>query len=594
MVALGGRKARPHTGGARELKSGLTLGLILVAIAGGAAVSRGAPQSPGATYYVSTRGADSNPGTEAQPWRHLAEVNRHKLAAGDTVLFEGGQVFQGPLLLDERVLTDPSRPIVIGSYGQGRAVIHADFGTAILVLNIGGVTLRDLEVRGGGGDANRGYGVEVLNERGAARLGSIRLDHITASGFHWAGIYVGGVPDVHGGPKPPADSRYGFSDVRISHCTAHDNMYYGIWVSGPWSAWMGKTTGYANANVTIQDSEAYDNPGDPSYKDNHSGNGILLDDTDGGLIDQCSAWHNGAANGSTQGGPVGIWADESNRVTIQFCESYDNRTGGAADGGGFDLDGGVTNSTVQYNYSHGNDGAGYLVWSYWGAVHPLAHNVIRFNISENDGRKHRYGGIHIGTSGGVVDDIEVYNNTVFMSPGTAGAGQAGSASSGSATPRDVWVGGSEPNKQIRFWNNLLISDGGVPLVEIEPRQDVVFQGNDYWATSGKFVFMDSGATYGSLEQWRAATGRERLRVAATGLAVDPKLTGINGGQIMAGKGPLPDLAAYRLMPGSPLINTGLDLAKEFGVDTGKQDFWGAPIPQAGVFAIGACVAPGQR
>ena len=573
------------------MRPSFTLGLILLAAAGTGDALRAALQSQSATYYVSSRGSDSNPGTEARPWRHVAQVNRHGLTAGDTVLFEGGQIFHGPLLLDGRIAADPNRPVVIGSYGKGRAVIQADFGTAILVLNIGGVTLRDLEVRGEGGEANRGYGVEVLNERGDARLDSIRLENIEASGFHWAGIYVGGVPDVHGAPPPPAGSRYGFSNVRISHCTAHDNMYYGIWVSGPWPAWMGKTTGYANASVTIENSTAYDNPGDPDYKDNHSGNGILLDDTDGGLIDHCAAWRNGAANGSTQGGPVGIWTDESNDVTIQFSESYNNRTGGAADGGGFDLDGGVTNSIVQYNYSHGNDGAGYLVWSYGGAVHPLAHNVIRFNISENDGRKHRYGGIHIGTSGGVVDDIKVYNNTVFMSAGIARTGSQSGKADVAAQPRDVWLGGSEPNKKIRFWNNLLISDGGVPLVEIEPGQDVAFQGNDYWATGGKLVFIDSGAMYGSLEQWRAAAGRESLRGAPTGLAADPKLAGMKSNETMAGKGPLSDLAAYRLLSGSPLINAGLDLRKEFGINVGKQDFWGAPIPPGGGLAIGACEVP---
>jgi hypothetical protein len=356
-------------------------------------------------------------------------------------------------------------------------------------------------------------------------------------------------------------------------------MYYGIWVSGPW--WAGKTSGYANQNVTISDSIAYENPGDPAYKDNHSGNGILLDDTDGGLIDHCTAWHNGAANGSTQGGPVGIWADESNRVTIQFCESYNNRTGGAADGGGFDLDGGVTNSVLQYNYSHGNDGAGYLVWSYWGAVHPLAHNVIRYNISENDGRKHRYGGIHVGTSGGVVEDIEVYNNTVFMAVGDA------------AQPRDLWVGGTEPNKQIEFWNNLLISKGGVPLVEIEPRQDVGFDGNAYWATGDKFTVIDGGTTYASLDQWRAATGRERLHDGPTGLAVEPGVTAMSSGETMGGKRPLSDLAAYRLLRDSPLIDAGLNLTREFGINVGQHDYWGTPIPQDRGFDIGACEAPAQ-
>ena len=41
---------------------------------------------------------------------------------------------------------------------------------------------------------------------------------------------------------------------------------------------------------------------------------------------------------------MGIWASESNRVVIQMCRSTGNRTGGRHDGGGFGLDGGVTNS----------------------------------------------------------------------------------------------------------------------------------------------------------------------------------------------------------------------------------------------------------
>ncbi len=55
-------------------------------------------------------------------------------------------------------------------------------------------------------------------------------------------------------------------------------------------------------------------------------------------------------------------------------------------GAGFDFDGGCTNSTLQYNYSHDNYGAGYLLAQFDNA--PLMKNItIRYNISENDGRK---------------------------------------------------------------------------------------------------------------------------------------------------------------------------------------------------------------
>ena len=56
---------------------------------------------------------------------------------------------------------------------------------------------------------------------------------------------------------------------------------------------------------------------------------------------------------------MGIWTYNSNDVLIQYNESYDNKAG-HIDGDGFDLDGGTTNSILQYNYSHDNDGAGIL------------------------------------------------------------------------------------------------------------------------------------------------------------------------------------------------------------------------------------------
>ena len=47
-----------------------------------------------------------------------------------------------------------------------------------------------------------------------------------------------------------------------------------------------------------------------------------------------------------------------------------------------------------------------------GVIHPLSNNVIRYHISENDGRNHRYGGVHMRASGGSIYDINVYINTL--------------------------------------------------------------------------------------------------------------------------------------------------------------------------------------
>ncbi|MGH9452837.1 MAG: hypothetical protein ACRD2O_02580 [Terriglobia bacterium] len=108
------------------------------------------PVAGSATYYVCAAGNDSNPGTQSRPWRTLSRVNSAKLGAGDHVLLHGGETFDGNIVLDDRLATNPSQPIVIGSYRQGRAIIHAGAGTGILVRNIGGMVIRDLKLMGDG------------------------------------------------------------------------------------------------------------------------------------------------------------------------------------------------------------------------------------------------------------------------------------------------------------------------------------------------------------------------------------------------------------------------------------------------------------
>ena len=79
---------------------------------------------------------------------------------------------------------------------------------------------------------------------------------------------------------------------------------------------------------------------------------------------------------------------------IQYNESYNNRTTGDADRGGFRFDGGVTHSVMQYNFSHGDHGTGYLLCRYRDA--PLwGSNIVRYNLSVDDGLKNDFAGILI-------------------------------------------------------------------------------------------------------------------------------------------------------------------------------------------------------
>ena len=118
-------------------------------------------------------------------------------------------------------------------------------------------------------------------------------------------------------------------------------------------------------------------------------------------------------NGVNFSGAVGIWAWNSNNILFQFNESYRNRTKGL-DGDGFDFDGGVTNSMMQFNYSHDNDAAGFLLAQYDFAPQAMKNITIRHNISKDDARKLNYGAIHVwnGDTISRINKVHIYRNTI--------------------------------------------------------------------------------------------------------------------------------------------------------------------------------------
>jgi hypothetical protein len=406
----------------------------------------GAVQAPAARandYYVSATGDDMHTGTSpGHAWRTIARANRQVLRPGDRLLFRGQNTFDGNLVVEAVGKPSVKLPITVGSYGQGRATLRAGNGTGVTSKNAGGLVIRDLIVVGSDRRTNHGSGVSILNTLpGGKCLEFIRIENVVARGFGKDGIAVGGAA--------VDNSRSGFRDVRITSCRASDNAYTGIHVFGQHD-YYAKT--YSNRDVAILRCIAHDNPGDPNFLDEHSGDGILIHDVDGGLIDGCTAYGNGGLCRARSGGPVGIWAWSSRRLVIQNCVSVRNRTGGAYDGGGFDFDGGVSESVLQYNYSAENDGAGLLVFDFGAAPFRMTDNVVRFNISENDGRKNGFAGIYVKSLGESIERLQVYHNTVFVSPsGTADQ------------PCAVFV---RKTKDARFHNNLFIATGGCALLNI--------------------------------------------------------------------------------------------------------------------------------
>ena len=196
------------------------------------------------------------------------------------------------------------------------------------------------------------------------------------------------------------------SEISVENIFSHDNGSAGISVGGT------SLSKKANQHIRIAHSRSENNPGDPTNLKNHSGNGIVVGSCTNVLIEYCTATNNGWGMPRKGNGPVGIWAFEADSVIIEHCLSYRNKTSeGGEDGGGFDFDGGVTHSVIQYCLSYENQGAGYCMFQYKYAS-PWHDNIYRFNISVNDGLvSPARAGIYIWNS--TLDSNQFYNSLFY-------------------------------------------------------------------------------------------------------------------------------------------------------------------------------------
>lgn len=503
------------------------------------------------TYYVSTSGNDKNSGSSTSaPWQTISKVNGISFAAGDTVLFAGGQSFSGTLNFVASDAGTVAKPITVSSYGTGRATINAGTGNGLYAYNSSGIVISNINFVGSGSTVNKKDGVffyaDLANN---AKLPGVTISQVDVSGFGGSGIMLGA---WNGGTA--------YRDVTIAGCSVHDNLKAGI------SSYAQNSN--AHTNVYVGYCQVYNNYGDPAATGN-TGNGIVLGEVSGAVVEYCVTHDNGKNNMVQSEGPVGIWCYDSQYVTMQFNESHHNHTSGGHDGGGLDLDIDTKNSIMQYNYSHDNDGAGYLLC----CDGNNQGNVIRYNISQNDGRKNGYGGIH---TYGAITSASIFNNTVYMA---------------NTSPSPVALLLVSGTVNTRIQNNIFQTSGGAQLAWMASGQSgLVMQGNDYWPGTGSFVIVDGGTTYSSLSTWRTAKGREQLNGASTGFNVDPKLVSAGGGGTLNNANLLPNLANYQLQTNSPMLDAGLNLPKLFGTSVGTRDFYGVPVAQGPGFDIGASEA----
>jgi hypothetical protein len=499
-------------------------------------------------YFFSSQGSDQmGNGSQASPWRSVNKFNTLDLNPGDSVFFRAGDVFQGSIELDAADTGTNSggqliAPITISSYGGGpldRAAIRTSGNKeAFLSYNNGGISLSNLEfLNNGPYQSNGGSGIEFRTDyatgSGYNQLSYIHVNNVVSHGFHQSGLSL------------DASGSVGYQDVQITNSQFYDNQFAGVQIGAS------QYLDLIHHDVKIESVVARNNGGFAGCTP-HCGHGIVVGQADNAIIENSAAYSNGLAAGK---GNIGIWTWQSNNVTIQHNTAYGNRSPSGADGGGFDLDGGVTNSVVQYNKSYDNAGAGYLLaeFAYAG---PMSQNVFRYNLSLNDGND-GYGGITVSGADStfMASSAVFHNNTVVVDHNVAPASRG-----------PVWFLDGYHN-ELNLTNNAFVALNGAAMIDgATPIDKSQFVRNAYWTNGSPFQI--GGVAYPSVSDWTAASQQEMLNGQYVGVQANPNF-GMDG--------------LYGPTPPSPLIEAGLPANSTawpgWFPGLGPTDFYGTPLPQ---------------
>jgi hypothetical protein len=530
-------------------------------------------------YYVDCAGNDANNGTSTTtPWKTMARASQQTYGAGDQILFKRGCTFSGTGFKPVGNGTVAS-PVTIADYGTGNLPILTGVGAheaAIQMYNTQNYVLRNLDLKQSGQtpitdpSVNRNFddqtmkanldirgiqsGIDNINCGEPCTVRNITIDGLKVHGGTWKGINVGaGLYDLKSGPV------YGYVDnVLVQNTEVYGNTMVGIDVYSTYT----KQISYHASHITIRVSYLHDNGWD----------GIRMGPVDHGLIDsnQCSY------NGSLQDARLGCWGWDSHDLVMQFNESHHNMTPvtdrHARDGGGFDCDLGSEDCLMQYNWSHDNQGEGYLTLTWpigYGFSRGVSHNIqMRYNIGERDGKKlagawYNFGG---------VENLVVYNNTLYYEPARVHIGgiNAFVCDAGAAACHDTWgAGGSTTTNYV--YNNIFITtpnpSGGPSLLEwTDGTGTWTFDNNLWYRTQGGF----ESSTCTTWACWQGL-GRD-----LNGYNANPGLVGPLGG------GP----AAYHLTAGSIAINHARVVTQGLR-GMGTRDYFGTTTPVGGAYDIGA-------
>ncbi len=528
----------------------------------------GSALAVGTSYYVNCAAATNGNGTAASPWNNLTTVNSQTFAPGDSLLFNRGTTCTGSFVFSSSG-TSTNR-ITIDAYGTGAlpSIDGTGQNRAVKLLDTSYVTMQNMEVKN-----SSVWGILLTTDHSAPAVGitlaNLVVHHVTGGDYtamnaKWTGLVVfapGMVvePNMTKGSGTYNRNSY-FSNVLVDNVQAYDTtLWAGIFVWGvqidqdhQWAADCANQA-VQSRGIVIQNSTVHNTYGD----------GIAQFCSQNGTLQNNVVYQSGMQPAPvTTGTPVGLWWWTSENMLGQLNESYDNHSPGV-DGGGYDIDYGSTNSTMQYNYGHENSTYCTSVFGYSG---PTTTNIVRYNVCAGDGTVHTYlkngvvtpmpgdSELYVCTwGGGKLVNTWIYNNTFYINSTGASAGLINFCNNGP---------GSDSESGGIFKNNLVTSAIAGVLGDVTTANNRTRDYNLYYYTGGTFT--DPNPEAHSIYNQ------------------NPLVNGF--GYDTTGR----PTTQWTLQTGSPAINHGTNACTGLtGCTVGTRDFFGNAIPLGGAFDIGA-------
>ena len=291
-------------------------------------------------FYVSPTGSDRNSGrTPRTAWQTIAKVSAGVYTAGTHIFFQGGQSFTGTVTLSAAAnystLAPPTaqRPLVIDSYGTGRATINVT-ASNVYCLNLNDIhdlVVQNLTLTGTTNTATQS-GVGLNNNANTTQYSNITFSNLDISGVA-LGFDIGSL----GG-----DIAHGFTNVTITGCNVHNlalasspGIFFGAWTGTNYNI---TAATYAFKNVIITNTTVSGAGSD----------GVDFWNINGGLVTNCRITRNGTVASGGGGANAAIEFQASTNCTIQFCEIDHHifASGASSDGDGINIDRGPQISSL--------------------------------------------------------------------------------------------------------------------------------------------------------------------------------------------------------------------------------------------------------